>query len=283
MADLPAAFANDWQRCALGVHDAGWQVATARQLRHGGRDRWTFYAVTEGRHRVRTPLGCFALAAPAAYLVPPRLVIEDDPAEERTHRRVLTVGFAVLVPPGWSDPLLTLVAPAPVPVRDAVAFAAAVGDLLATMERGRPRDGDHAILARIALDRILLAHLRDGFAAGVYRPLGDAGCPAWLRQLAGTMIHRYQQRAFSVADLATAAGVSPPHLTRLFRRHLGISPLRHLRRERVRLGLRLLANASAGSVAEAAARVGYGDPRLFWRHCVAETGRPPSTARPGAR
>lgn len=77
------------------------------------------------------------------------------------------------------------------------------------------------------------------------------------------------QALFTIQDLAAVAGVSPPTLTRRFRRHLGCSPKQWLLTMHLDRAAHLLATTSE-PVAVIAARVGFEDPfhfsRLFKRH-----------------
>ncbi|MEX2608092.1 MAG: AraC family transcriptional regulator [Kiritimatiellia bacterium] len=73
----------------------------------------------------------------------------------------------------------------------------------------------------------------------------------------------------TLAALAREAGVSPTHLVRLFRRELGITPMRALRRQRLQRAEDLLVH-SGWTVAEIAYRCGFADPQHFSRCFRAE-------------
>ena len=82
----------------------------------------------------------------------------------------------------------------------------------------------------------------------------------------------------TVSEVALAARVSPQHLIRLFRRHLGLTPGRYLWRARVERGLELL-TATGLSIAEIAERCGFQNAFHFSRLVKAHAGLPPTTLR----
>ncbi|MCZ7645550.1 MAG: AraC family transcriptional regulator [Planctomycetota bacterium] len=67
-----------------------------------------------------------------------------------------------------------------------------------------------------------------------------------------------------LADLASAAGVSAPHLNRLFRRLTGQPPLKYLQEIRIQRACLLLAGSDR-PITEVAGKVGWPDPNLFAR------------------
>ena len=82
----------------------------------------------------------------------------------------------------------------------------------------------------------------------------------------------------ALADLAAAAHVTPSHLVRLSRDHLGVTPVSLLWETRVRRGLDLLKNTGL-SVAEVADQCGFASPFHFSRRVKRATGRPPRELR----
>lgn len=83
-------------------------------------------------------------------------------------------------------------------------------------------------------------------------------------------IHRAQdalvaapQRAWALADIASAAHVTPRHLTRLFRQHLGISVRDYLEQLRLALAEQRLLNG--GGMEEAALSAGFSSARQLHR------------------
>jgi len=81
-----------------------------------------------------------------------------------------------------------------------------------------------------------------------------------------------------LGQLRSWAGVSPEHLARTVRRHLGCTPVQWLHRLRLERGARLLA-ATDLPVATVAARCGYADPGLFHRRFAAVHGLGPRAYR----
>lgn len=85
-------------------------------------------------------------------------------------------------------------------------------------------------------------------------------------------------RPVTLEQVAAAAGVSPPTVTRLFRRHLGTSPLAWVLDARVEAA-KLLLTTTALPVAQVARRVGFGDAYYFSRQFRRRTGTTPTTWR----
>ena len=79
-------------------------------------------------------------------------------------------------------------------------------------------------------------------------------------------------------SLAREAGVSPAQLVKLFKLHLGTTPLRHVWSERTRRGVQLLRETGL-SVAEVADRCGFQSPFHFSRWVRALHGAPPRAVR----
>ncbi|HEX2036847.1 MAG TPA: AraC family transcriptional regulator [Chloroflexota bacterium] len=81
-----------------------------------------------------------------------------------------------------------------------------------------------------------------------------------------------------LADLAEAAQVTPEHLVRLFQRHYGMTPVRFLWEQRVRLGLHLLEHTGL-TVTEIATRAGFQTSEHFARQVRKMVGVPPREFR----
>lgn len=77
-----------------------------------------------------------------------------------------------------------------------------------------------------------------------------------VRAVIGQMERRYSERDLTIETLANAIGISLEHLSRLFHRQLGRSPLRHLHDLRVARAKQLLLNTSL-SVYAIARECGY--------------------------
>ncbi len=84
--------------------------------------------------------------------------------------------------------------------------------------------------------------------------------------------------AVRVDHIARAVGLSPSHLTALFRAHLGCPPLKYQQRLRLALARKLLRNSYL-SVAEVAAACGYVDANYFIRVFRSNLGTTPSKWR----
>jgi transcriptional regulator GlxA family with amidase domain len=109
----------------------------------------------------------------------------------------------------------------------------------------------------------LLQAVLERLAALHERMLADRGLPAPL-QAALRHLQANLAADMGSAALARSAGVSPSHLRTLFRRHLGLSPVQHHRRQRLDLAAKLL-RGSAMPIAAVAKAVGWSDPDHFAR------------------
>jgi AraC family transcriptional regulator len=90
-------------------------------------------------------------------------------------------------------------------------------------------------------------------------------------------------RAISLRELAGAAGLSRFHFSRVFKRHLGLSPARYVERARIEQAKALIVNAEM-SLANIAQAVGFADQSHFSRRFRVNEGRTPATfAREQAR
>ena len=118
------------------------------------------------------------------------------------------------------------------------------------------------------------------------RPETAPFSPAW--QGSRTTVHRAMRLIrdgaldeAGVEDLAARLGIGARHLDRLFRRHVGASPLQAARTYRVQRAKRLL-DGTRLPMTEIAARAGFASLRRF-NAVFAETyGRPPSEIRRAA-
>ena len=79
-------------------------------------------------------------------------------------------------------------------------------------------------------------------------------------------------------DISNSANLDKFYLSKLFKKHLGISPYQYLIKKRIQYAKYLLCSTSY-SVYEIAAQVGYTDPTLFIRAFTKHTGTSPSTYR----
>jgi len=144
-----------------------------------------------------------------------------------------------------------------------------------------------------SLANILAVHLLRHYATGVD---GDALEPSVLagRQAAQVgptsagqpravaqaleFIHQNYARDLMLSDIASAVNLSPFHLSRLFKRTLGVSLYQHVLQVRVTSARSLLAS-SGRSLAEIAAAVGFADQSHLTRHFKRVTGVTPRRFR----
>lgn len=89
-------------------------------------------------------------------------------------------------------------------------------------------------------------------------------------------------RPWTLGDLARHAGIGDEQLRRLCRRHLGLSPMHHLARLRMRRAAALLATGGR-SVSDVAQAVGYENAFAFSTAFRRVMGHPPSRMRPADR
>lgn len=93
-------------------------------------------------------------------------------------------------------------------------------------------------------------------------------------------IRRNPAAAYTVAEMAHAVRLSPPHFTRRFKAVTGLSPVRFLIEERLGRAESYLLETDM-NVEEIAARLGYRDVYFFSRQFRQFRGMPPSEVRKG--
>lgn len=99
---------------------------------------------------------------------------------------------------------------------------------------------------------------------------------AWSRLM--SWIHESLHEKLLVGDLASHAGYTRSHFTRLFTAHTGLSPKSYVMNARLALAKELLRNTSL-LISQVAERSGYGDPYQFSRSFRKSTGISPSRYR----
>lgn len=92
------------------------------------------------------------------------------------------------------------------------------------------------------------------------------------------LINRSFGDALSLSDLAECAHLHPTYFNQVFKRIVGMPPMKFLEQQRLRRAKELLSQ-SALPVADVATRVGYQDPYYFSRAFRRLTGRAPSAYR----
>ena len=153
-----------------------------------------------------------------------------------------------------------------IPVRERSRLAADLAKL--RRQQGTPA-------ARGTLAALLITWLPRLAAAS--EPPNDTGSPAWLPRLLADAESRLQT-GLHVTQLPRLAGISSAHLSRSFRRHLGITPSAWLTRMRIDLAARLLADGDR-SVLEIALQLGFASPAWFHRSFRSVHGVTPATWR----
>ena len=93
-------------------------------------------------------------------------------------------------------------------------------------------------------------------------------------------IREHYAHEVTLAEMAKAAGISPFHLTRIFKKAIGMSPHQYLIEVRVHSANALLAaGAEHPSLAEVAAAVGFSDQSHLTRQFKRILGTTPKKAR----
>jgi AraC-like DNA-binding protein len=119
-------------------------------------------------------------------------------------------------------------------------------------------DLSRLVAAAATLRMTWLAAARLGTLAGATRSAAERVAAVEAR------LRRDYARAYRLDELATAAGLSVPHFSDLFRRQTGYAPIDFLLRTRIRKACALL-DGSDAPVKQVAAQVGIEDPFYFTR------------------
>jgi AraC family transcriptional regulator len=134
--------------------------------------------------------------------------------------------------------------------------------------------------ARDPVSPLMIEGLALEFATGLVRG-GDVAvrgaAPAWLRPTVD-YLHARALEEIHLDDVASLAGVHPAHLSRVFRRHYHCSVGQFVRRLRVELAARALAE-SQRTIAEIAAELGFADQSHLCRVFVKLMGVTPARYR----
>jgi AraC family transcriptional regulator len=135
-----------------------------------------------------------------------------------------------------------------------------------------------------SLAMTLSAHLLRGYGAmnEAFDGCGAATNIAAIRRALDCIKQPLDTR-ISLAELADASGISRFHLTRVFKRHFGLSPMAYLERTRIERAKNLIQRAEM-SLAEIAQTVGFADQSHFTRRFKHHAGYTPGAyAREHAR
>lgn len=117
--------------------------------------------------------------------------------------------------------------------------------------------------------------------AGHPSPMGKGQSPAWLPRVRA-LVETSGPRRPSVAHLARMASVHPAHLGRVFRAHVGCSPIAYMQELRVVMACRLLRESDL-SLTQVALRLGFFDQSHFTRIFRARVGLTPGAYRARSR
>ncbi|MQT14571.1 AraC family transcriptional regulator [Segnochrobactrum spirostomi] len=190
------------------------------------------------------------------------------PSDEPPDLRML-VGYCAFGSPDAA--LLVPLLPALVHVRSQARLATLVR--LVADEARAQRPVREIVLARL-LEVLLIEALRSteatGAAPGLLSGLSDPRLASAIR-----LMHGDPARAWTVGDLAAAAALSRSAFFERFSRSVGVAPMEYLLTWRMALAKSLL-RRRAGSVAEIAARVGYGSASAFSVAFSRHVGLPPT-------
>ncbi|MES4792519.1 MAG: AraC family transcriptional regulator, partial [Chloroflexota bacterium] len=110
-------------------------------------------------------------------------------------------------------------------------------------------------------------------AATALRPPSEPERPRWLGEVRD-LLHQHYHEPLSLRDAATAVGVHPSHLARVFRREHGCTIGDYVRRLRVEAACRKIASEEA-PLAEIALSCGFADQSHLTRTFRRETGLTP--------
>jgi AraC family transcriptional regulator len=124
-----------------------------------------------------------------------------------------------------------------------------------------------------SLTQTLMVHLLRNYAVFPATPERQALAPVMLRRLE-EYIHAHPQRNLTLAELAAVVGLSPHHLTRLFRRHTGQSLHQYVLAQRLHLAKRLLETTNQ-TITQIAAALGFADHSHLCRQFKRHFGAPP--------
>ncbi len=130
---------------------------------------------------------------------------------------------------------------------------------------------------RDSVSSLMIESLALEFASCVARSASKDLAPTWLRRTVDYLHDRVLDE-IHLDDVAALAGVHPAHLSRVFRKHYQCSVGQYVRRLRIDLATRELAE-SQRPIAEIAARLGFADQSHFSRVFVKRMGLTPARYR----
>ena len=183
-----------------------------------------------------------------------------------THHSWLQAHFIAL-PPTWCERFAAL--PWSLPL--SMAIRGLMRDALALPTTSLPTRG---LILRAVAAQMLWQYIGEGeFSMRSDRPTA----PPALGQARQHMVQRLHA-SLTLSEIAAAAAVSPTHLVRLFRTHLGTTPMAWLWEQRVNAGIALLEQTGL-TVAEIAECCGFQTSYHFSRRVRERAGMSPTEVR----
>jgi AraC-like DNA-binding protein len=157
--------------------------------------------------------------------------------------------------------------------------ALAASRLAALFAEVRAAETHHLALANAGLAYLLLR------AWQAFRDEGTAldGTGVHPAVAAAARLISADPQAGSLTQLARAAGLSPGHLSRLFKAQTGIPLSRYRNQQRLHRFLLTYGTGQHPTALNAALAAGFGSYAQFYRVCRQETGRTPATLHPASR
>lgn len=128
------------------------------------------------------------------------------------------------------------------------------------------------------LAQSLAVHLIRNYASGESEPGRQAALPGYKLRRAMAHLEEHLAEPFNLAELAATGAMSEFHFSRLFKKATGVSPSRHLIRQRIARAQQLLQETDL-SIIRVGIAVGYSSPSHFAQLFKRETGLLPSQYR----
>lgn len=223
-------------------------------------DHWELIYFLSGRGRIDTPNGSLEASRGSLAVYPPGLPHAES-ADPANPEETIFVAVQMDANPPTGVHIL-------IPDRD--------GDMgwLCTRVLAESRDGRAAGLAEI-YTRALLTLVDRAWDRGTTVPHS-------IVDTAVQFLHGSIDRAIQLTDVAAAARVSEGHLSHLFQRQIGVSPMRYLLRLRMDRAAQLLCSTDL-PISQIAEKIGFTDPLYFSRAVRRELGASPTRLRKAAR
>ncbi len=128
------------------------------------------------------------------------------------------------------------------------------------------------------LAQSLAVHLIRNYASGGSGEVRQAALPGYKLRRAMAHLEEHLAEPFNLAELAATVGMSEFHFSRLFKKATGVSPSRHLIRQRIARAQQLLQETDL-SIIRVGTAVGYSSPSHFAQLFKRETGLLPRQYR----